>query len=104
MGQDAKTYPEAIERLLSSIRADNAQTVTTVARVLKDSVDGGGLVFVFGSGHSAILVEEAFHRAGGLIPVIVALGVVVWLVVAWVRRRRRRRAAAAATAVRETKG
>lgn len=59
---------EAI-KLLGQIQQANAKTVNDVALRMKAAVDGGGLIFVFGSGHSSILTEEAFHRAGGLIPV-----------------------------------
>lgn len=62
-------YTKAVENLLEGIRKDNADTVAETAALVKRIVDGGGLVYVFGSGHSTILVEEAFHRAGGLIPV-----------------------------------
>lgn len=63
------SYPKAVESLLKTIREKNADDVARVASLTKSTVDSGGLVFVFGSGHSSILVEEAFHRAGGLIPV-----------------------------------
>ena len=62
-------YPEKILKVLENARADNAAAVARVAELTRKTVDGGGLVFVFGSGHSSILAEEAFHRAGGLIPV-----------------------------------
>ncbi|MEW6057001.1 MAG: SIS domain-containing protein [Bdellovibrionota bacterium] len=62
-------YPQAVETLIRELSQKNAAVVETCARLMKDTVDRGGLVYVFGSGHSGILVEEAFHRAGGLVPV-----------------------------------
>src|SRR4051812_39541350 len=62
-------YPAAIEKLLSELRTGNASQISGAAQAVVDSVDAGGILYVFGSGHSSILVEEAFHRAGGLIPV-----------------------------------
>lgn len=62
-------YASAIESLLQKLKADNAEKIRQVAELTTRVVDGGGLVYVFGSGHSTMLVEEAFHRAGGLIPV-----------------------------------
>ncbi|MBI2606342.1 MAG: SIS domain-containing protein [Deltaproteobacteria bacterium] len=62
-------YPSEVTRLLESLKKDCASTVAEVARRTVETVDGGGLIYVFGAGHSSILAEEAFHRAGGLIPV-----------------------------------
>ncbi len=62
-------YPSEITRLLESLKKDCASAVAEVARRTIETVDGGGLIYVFGAGHSSILAEEAFHRAGGLIPV-----------------------------------
>jgi uncharacterized phosphosugar-binding protein len=36
---------------------------------MADAIEAGGLVRVFGTGHSRLLVEEVFFRAGGLAPV-----------------------------------
>ena len=63
------SYPEAITQLIEQLRQDEHENVTRAATLMRDTIEGGGLVYVFGSGHSGILVEEAFHRAGGLIPV-----------------------------------
>jgi uncharacterized phosphosugar-binding protein len=64
-----KAYPQAIHSLLKKVQTRNSASITKAANRMKNVIDDGGLVYVFGSGHSAILVEEAFHRAGGLIPV-----------------------------------
>lgn len=63
------SYSAEVLGLLRKLESDMAQAVSTVAQLLKKTVDQGGLLYVFGSGHSSILSEEAFHRAGGLIPV-----------------------------------
>ncbi len=62
-------YPDIIDSLLLNLKNECSEVVGTVAKLLQQTVDGGGMLFVFGAGHSSILVEEAFHRAGGLIPV-----------------------------------
>lgn len=62
-------YPRMIGELIRRIEDENRTQIETAASTVVDAIDGGGLVYVFGSGHSSILVEEAFHRAGGLIPV-----------------------------------
>lgn len=62
-------YTTEVLNLLGKIEKEMSATVTLVAKTLKEKIDAGGLLYVFGSGHSSILAEEAFHRAGGLIPV-----------------------------------
>lgn len=62
-------YPNLIEKLFTELQRDNAKVVEQCAVALKSCIDSGGLLYVFGAGHSSILAEEAFHRAGGLVPV-----------------------------------
>lgn len=62
-------YFEAVATMMKELENANAVAVARVVRRLMKSIDDGGVLYVFGSGHSAILVEEAFHRAGGLVPV-----------------------------------
>ncbi len=64
-----KKYTDAVIELLNQIKKENKDAVEKATTIIFDSVASGGLVYVFGAGHSSILVEEAFHRAGGLIPV-----------------------------------
>lgn len=40
------------------------------ARLLADRFSAGGLLYIFGSGHSHMFAEEAFYRAGGPIQVV----------------------------------
>ena len=43
--------------------------IDEIADHIYQSLVAGGVLHVFGSGHSHVLAEELFHRAGGLIPV-----------------------------------
>ncbi|MBB6283948.1 putative phosphosugar-binding protein [Geobacillus subterraneus] len=36
---------------------------------MSEAVQNGGIIQLFGCGHSHILTEEVFYRAGGLVPV-----------------------------------
>jgi uncharacterized phosphosugar-binding protein len=56
------------ERIASSLQKNEAKLVQ-VAKEIHASLAAGGVWHLFGSGHSALLVDEAFHRAGGLVPV-----------------------------------
>jgi uncharacterized phosphosugar-binding protein len=51
---------------LERLEPHNADALDRAAGVLTDSVTGGGLVHVGGSGHSLSMVLEGFFRAGGL--------------------------------------
>ena len=56
-------------RLIEAVARSQARNLERVAQVIFTSLRGGGVFHVFGSGHSHALAEEAYHRAGGLVPV-----------------------------------
>jgi uncharacterized phosphosugar-binding protein len=62
-------YYEAVIRLLGEIQRSQAQAIDRAADLIFASLAADGVLHVFGSGHSHSVAEEAFHRAGGLIPV-----------------------------------
>jgi uncharacterized phosphosugar-binding protein len=71
-------YLSEVRGLLDKLN-DDAEPIMLAARWCAETVAGGGLVHVFGAGHSHMAAEEAFHRAGGLVPVNAVL--VEWLMV-----------------------
>jgi uncharacterized phosphosugar-binding protein len=62
-------YFDAVLRQLEAIRETQAVPLERAARVVFASLRADGVLHVFGSGHSHCLAEEAYHRAGGLVPV-----------------------------------
>jgi uncharacterized phosphosugar-binding protein len=62
----AAAYFTRIEAILRRIDAEQRGVIEEVGRLVAGSVARGGLLHVFGSGHSHIAAEEIFHRAGGL--------------------------------------
>lgn len=62
-------YHEAILRQLDAITHSQAERLEEAAQAVFATMRADGLLHVFGSGHSHALAEEAFHRAGGLVPV-----------------------------------
>jgi uncharacterized phosphosugar-binding protein len=46
-----------------------AENIERAASAITDSLRGGGILHLFGSGHSHLPTEEAFYRSGGLAPV-----------------------------------
>jgi uncharacterized phosphosugar-binding protein len=58
-----------LQRILERIKTEQRNAILQAAKIVADAIRGGGIVHAFGSGHSHMIVEEAFYRAGGLAPV-----------------------------------
>jgi uncharacterized phosphosugar-binding protein len=57
-------FLDAATALLSRIGDTQAEPLTEASRLCADAIGGGGLVHLFGSGHSRVPVEEMFPRYG----------------------------------------
>ncbi len=55
-------------RTVTQVAAAQADAVARAARLLADSVEAGGVLQAFGTGHSEAFAMEIAGRAGGLIP------------------------------------
>lgn len=62
-----KEYLNNIRTLLDHIENTQCDTIDAVAEACANSVKNGGLLYFFGTGHSHMLCEEPFYRAGGLV-------------------------------------
>jgi uncharacterized phosphosugar-binding protein len=51
---------------LTRLRATQWEAITTVGNWLGDALARDGWLYVFGTGHSHLVAEEVFYRAGGL--------------------------------------
>lgn len=60
------SYLNETVRLLTEIDAEQGPAIHDAAELVARAVSAGGLVHVFGTGHSHLLAEELFYRAGGL--------------------------------------
>jgi uncharacterized phosphosugar-binding protein len=67
----SKAMQEWLKEHQKSLEGVSLQTdkLEKVSKRIYDAIKGGGVLHVFGSGHSNMVTEEFFHRAGGLIPV-----------------------------------
>lgn len=65
----AQAYLERVEEMLRRLRTEQLDTIREAGRLVSEVIAGDGLVHVFGTGHSHMLVEEGLYRAGGLAPV-----------------------------------
>lgn len=61
-----KTYLENIRSLLDRLETTQEQAIEQVAAACAESIYNGGLLYFFGTGHSHMICEEPFYRAGGL--------------------------------------
>jgi len=60
----ALAYLDAAQKILERIRTTQTQAISAAAQICADSIAAGGLVHLFGTGHSRIAVEEVFPRHG----------------------------------------
>ena len=61
-----KTYLKNIVGLLEKLEATQETVIDRIAEVCAESIYNGGLLYFFGTGHSHMICEEPFYRAGGL--------------------------------------
>lgn len=64
MTQSAIDYFEQTTELLKRIRETQLEAVDAAAEVFANSIANGGLVFLFGNGHSRMMCEEMTPRQG----------------------------------------
>ena len=62
-------YIGHLQRLLSTINSLERENMEKAAHLINTSIQKGGILQLFGSGHSQLLAQEAYYRAGGLVPV-----------------------------------
>ncbi len=60
------TYFKTVGAILDRVRAEQSAAVGEAATRIAASLADGGLVHVFGCGHSHLFAEDIFYRAGGL--------------------------------------
>ena len=64
-----KEYMKKIRSILDKVEETQTGNIEEAARLISDSIKKGGLLHVFGCGHSQMYAMEVFYRAGGLVPV-----------------------------------
>lgn len=62
-------YAAHITQAIDTICREESEKMLQAARMVKRVLANDGLIYVFGCGHSHILSEETFYRAGGLVNV-----------------------------------
>lgn len=60
----AFSFIDASQRILDNIRETQMDAIEQASEICARSISGGGLVHLFGTGHSRIMIEEMFPRHG----------------------------------------
>lgn len=62
----SQQYYQCLADTLENIRQTQSENIHAAAAQMAASIEQGGLIHVFGCGHSHMLAEEMFYRAGGM--------------------------------------
>ncbi|WP_156291241.1 SIS domain-containing protein [Oceanobacillus salinisoli] len=62
-------YFGQIKGILDTVVAKEAEKMSEAADKIAESIQKDGVVHLFGCGHSHMLSEEVYYRAGGLVPI-----------------------------------
>lgn len=65
----SRSFTELVASLLPQVEEANAASLAALGPIIGASIAAGGVLHLFGSGHSSIMAQELVHRAGGLAPV-----------------------------------
>lgn len=63
----AEKYIAEIKKLIERVERTQMENIQRAAELVADAISRDRLIYVFGAGHSHLLANEVFARAGGLI-------------------------------------
>lgn len=63
----AEEYIGNIKELFEKVLETQMDNIDDAAKCMAESLKGGKWIYIFGTGHSHMLAEELFYRAGGLV-------------------------------------
>jgi uncharacterized phosphosugar-binding protein len=63
-----RTYFRRLYDIIERMMGSQGGNIETAASWMADTLIDGGVVHLFGSGHSHMVAEEVFHRAGSMLP------------------------------------
>jgi len=58
-----------VVELLEEVKKDQKNKIEEAAKLVKEALKADKLIHIYGCGHSQILAQEVFYRAGGLVPI-----------------------------------
>lgn len=63
-----RTYFRRLYDVIEQMVGSQGNNIELAAQWMANTITDGGIVHLFGSGHSHMVAEEVFHRAGSLLP------------------------------------
>jgi len=66
---DDRKFHTIVAGLLEDIETTQNSKIKEAGKLISDSLENDGILHVFSTGHSHMIVEELFYRAGGLVQV-----------------------------------
>ncbi|MCL2247731.1 MAG: SIS domain-containing protein [Oscillospiraceae bacterium] len=65
----SQNYNDSVVNILRKISETQSENIQKAGALIANALNSGNILHLFGAGHSHMLVEEGFYRAGGLMPV-----------------------------------
>jgi uncharacterized phosphosugar-binding protein len=62
-------YIQNIELIIDTLKNKELGNIEEAAQVVSSALSSGNFIYAFGTGHSHILAEEIFYRAGGMVKI-----------------------------------
>lgn len=62
-------YFNKVQGLLEQVEKEEGGKLNEAADKIAEAIENDGIIHLFGCGHSHILTEEVYYRAGGLVPI-----------------------------------
>lgn len=63
------TYIEKVKELIDIVEKQETNNINKSVDILTDAILNKKSIYIFGASHAGILAQEAFYRAGGLMPI-----------------------------------
>lgn len=64
-----ESFVEEVTKQIKETVQSEGQAIRAAAAIIVEAIEMDGIVHTFGSGHSALVAQEIFCRAGGIVPV-----------------------------------
>jgi uncharacterized phosphosugar-binding protein len=64
-----ESFVEEVEKQIREMIDSEGKAIRAAAAVIAATIEMDGIIHTFGSGHSALVAQEIFCRAGGIVPI-----------------------------------